>query len=169
MTTEYAVWFIIGMAMLVHWLTLRTGKQYRDEIAELKRNLESMTDHMESHKSRHLTWKAHAESLRRELDAERFVHGRGDSYAGQTRRAAEWMKANRDAFERQKRASEAARRQSGPTWASVLGIPVTSTKEQIKARYKVLANKYHPDKPGGDAEQMKKLNHWYDLAMKEKA
>lgn len=37
-----------------------------------------------------------------------------------------------------------------------------TTEDELKQRYRELAKKYHPDKYGGDAEQMKRINAEYD-------
>jgi len=40
------------------------------------------------------------------------------------------------------------------------------TVEQIKKQYRELAMKYHPDRNGGDLEQMKQINIEYKIALK---
>ena len=52
----------------------------------------------------------------------------------------------------------------------VLGIPRTAQEEEIKAAYRRLARRYHPDRFAGDAEsakmaeeKMKEINEAYDL------
>lgn len=56
----------------------------------------------------------------------------------------------------------------------VLGVREGASEEEIKAAYKKLAKKYHPDKyannPLGDlaAEKMKEINEAYDYLMKNK-
>lgn len=187
MTTAWAVeWaFRIGVSTLVFWLmSYWTRKKYREEVAALKKALENSVHEAESQRSRATIWKSQAEQLSRELEGERLrsnqnrAYGNWDSaanyqaFAEQLRRAQEAMNRQNEANERFKRFQEAARRQSKPaaaTWATVLGIPATSTPDQIKARYRELAQKYHPDKPGGDEEQFKKLGHWYKIALKERA
>lgn len=52
-------------------------------------------------------------------------------------------------------------------WWDVLGVHRTTTgPEQIKAVYRVLASRLHPDK-GGSAEKMAELNQARDAALKE--
>jgi curved DNA-binding protein CbpA len=44
----------------------------------------------------------------------------------------------------------------------VLDLPVDATAEEIKSKYKSLAQQYHPDK-GGDAEKFKEINLAYSI------
>lgn len=39
----------------------------------------------------------------------------------------------------------------------ILGIATDATYDEAKAAYRSLAQKYHPDKPGGDAEKFRQL------------
>jgi DnaJ-domain-containing protein 1 len=48
-------------------------------------------------------------------------------------------------------------------WFEVLGVPATASDEVIKAAYRSLAARHHPD-VGGDAETMARINQAYDLA-----
>ena len=53
----------------------------------------------------------------------------------------------------------------------VLGIPQTATDDEIKAAYRRLAKKYHPDLNGGSAEaeaKMKEVNEAYNILIKHK-
>ncbi len=53
----------------------------------------------------------------------------------------------------------------------VLGIPQTATDDEIKAAYRKLAKKYHPDLNGGSAEaeaKMKEVNEAYNILIKHK-
>ena len=53
----------------------------------------------------------------------------------------------------------------------VLGIPQTATDDEIKAAYRRLAKKYHPDLNGGSAEadaRMKEVNEAYNILIKHK-
>ena len=53
----------------------------------------------------------------------------------------------------------------------VLGVPQTATDDEIKAAYRKLAKKYHPDLNGGSAEaeaRMKEVNEAYDILIKHK-
>jgi hypothetical protein len=57
---------------------------------------------------------------------------------------------------------------------SVLGVARNATDEQIKAAYRELARKYHPDNYGDNplsdlaAEKMKEINEAYDAIMNER-
>jgi curved DNA-binding protein CbpA len=44
----------------------------------------------------------------------------------------------------------------------VLGVPRTAEAAEIKAAYRRLAARHHPDAPGGDEERMKTVNAAYD-------
>jgi hypothetical protein len=46
-------------------------------------------------------------------------------------------------------------------WASVLGVAVTATKEQVKKAYRDLCKQYHPDVCAGGEEKMKEINNAY--------
>jgi hypothetical protein len=43
-------------------------------------------------------------------------------------------------------------------WFTILGISAHATPEQIEAAYRALAMKHHPDRPGGDAGEMSRIN-----------
>ncbi len=45
----------------------------------------------------------------------------------------------------------------------ILGVNKNASKEEIKRAYWRLAQKYHPDKPGGEAEKFKKINEVYQV------
>lgn len=48
-------------------------------------------------------------------------------------------------------------------WFEVLGVPAAASDDEIKAAYRTLAVRHHPD-TGGDAETMARINRAYDLA-----
>lgn len=50
---------------------------------------------------------------------------------------------------------------------AVLGVPQTASIDEVKKRYRVLANLFHPDK-GGYGEAMKLLNVAYERIRREK-
>ncbi|HEV7235487.1 MAG TPA: J domain-containing protein, partial [Ktedonobacteraceae bacterium] len=50
-----------------------------------------------------------------------------------------------------------------PTWATILGVESTATKDQIKARYRELAKQNHPDR-GGDPVKFAKITEAYEQA-----
>lgn len=50
-----------------------------------------------------------------------------------------------------------------------LGLSRTVSKAEVKAKYRELAKKLHPDKPGGDAKQMEEINLAYNMLLKEGA
>ena len=53
----------------------------------------------------------------------------------------------------------------------VLGVPQTATDDEIKAAYRTLAKKYHPDLNGGSATaeaKMKEVNEAYTVLIKNK-
>lgn len=43
----------------------------------------------------------------------------------------------------------------------VLGVPQGATTDQIKARYRELSKRWHPDRPGGSESRMKEINDAY--------
>ncbi len=45
---------------------------------------------------------------------------------------------------------------------AVLGLSPTASLEEVKKRYRTLANVFHPDRPGGYKEAMVLLNNAYD-------
>lgn len=47
---------------------------------------------------------------------------------------------------------------AGKSWWEVLGVSKTADYETVRAEYRNLASRYHPDKIGGDEEKMKELN-----------
>jgi len=48
---------------------------------------------------------------------------------------------------------------SGDSLYEILGLPKTSTPEEVKKTYRRLALKYHPDKNQGDPEAAEKVSH----------
>lgn len=52
-----------------------------------------------------------------------------------------------------------------PEWAKTLGVKATATKDEIKARYRVLAKENHPDR-GGDPAKFAKISEAYEQATK---
>ena len=53
----------------------------------------------------------------------------------------------------------------------VLGVPSTASADEVKAAYRRLAKKYHPDLNGGSAAaeaKMKEVNEAYTLLIKNK-
>jgi DnaJ domain len=43
-------------------------------------------------------------------------------------------------------------------WFNVLGVSIQATHEQIEEAYRKLAMKHHPDRPGGNAGEMARIN-----------
>jgi hypothetical protein len=54
-------------------------------------------------------------------------------------------------------------------WWDVLGMPRDCDMELVRARYRSLAKKYHPDSPEGDTEKFNAVAQAYDQAAAEKA
>lgn len=53
------------------------------------------------------------------------------------------------------------------TFYDTLGIPQTSSKDEIKQAYRRLAKKYHPDMTGGDDSKFKEINNAYSVLFDE--
>lgn len=51
---------------------------------------------------------------------------------------------------------------------SVLGVPKSSSQDDIKKAFRKLAHKYHPDKPGGDEKKFKEISEAYAVLSDEK-
>lgn len=45
----------------------------------------------------------------------------------------------------------------------ILGVPKGASDDEIKRAYRKLAQKYHPDKPGGDEKKFKEINSAYQV------
>lgn len=54
---------------------------------------------------------------------------------------------------------------AGEAWWQVLEVPQGADAEAIKAAYRKLASKWHPDKQGGNAVMMAKINEAYRQAV----
>ena len=54
------------------------------------------------------------------------------------------------------------------THFDLLGVGRSATDTEIKAAYRRLALKYHPDKPGGDAEKFKSISAAFQSVMKNR-
>lgn len=50
----------------------------------------------------------------------------------------------------------------------ILGVPENADEEAIKKAFRELAKKYHPDRPGGDAEKFKKIVEAYRVLSDKK-
>lgn len=50
----------------------------------------------------------------------------------------------------------------------ILGVPENADEETIKKAFRELAKKYHPDRPGGDAEKFKKIAEAYRVLSDKK-
>ncbi len=50
----------------------------------------------------------------------------------------------------------------------ILGVPENADDETIKKAFRELAKKYHPDRPGGDAEKFKKIVEAYRILSDKK-
>lgn len=46
---------------------------------------------------------------------------------------------------------------------TILGVPRTSSQDEIKKAYRKLAHQYHPDKKGGDESKFKEVNEAYQV------
>lgn len=55
---------------------------------------------------------------------------------------------------------------SGTEWWQVLGLPKTSSKEEIRIAYRNLSTIYHPDN-GGDSDKFVSLNKAYQQGLKQ--
>ncbi len=51
---------------------------------------------------------------------------------------------------------------------AILGLKPNSPFDEVEKRYRVLANLYHPDRPGGYEEAMKLLNRAYERIQQQR-
>lgn len=56
----------------------------------------------------------------------------------------------------------------GRHWSAVLEVDASASLEKIATARNKLAQKFHPDKPGGSAEKMAEINAAYESAKREK-
>lgn len=52
------------------------------------------------------------------------------------------------------------------SWADILGVPPTATREQVNEAFRSLASKHHPDRPGGSHERMAEISRARDDALR---
>lgn len=52
---------------------------------------------------------------------------------------------------------------SGMNPWQVLGVSINCTEEQLKEAYRLLVNKFHPDKAGGDKERFLRVQNAYEM------
>jgi len=76
-----------------------------------------------------------------------------------------WMKAQRTTVGQAASGVERAARAIDPY--AILGLPHSSTLEEVESRYRKLANVFHPDKEGGYGEAMALLNNAYEQVKRE--
>lgn len=53
---------------------------------------------------------------------------------------------------------------SGTSWWQVLGVAPSATKDEVKAAYRALAARHHPDR-GGSATRMAQINEAYEQSL----
>lgn len=51
---------------------------------------------------------------------------------------------------------------SGSTWWKILGVPINATPDQVRAAYRLLVKKHHPDSSGGDEELFRRVQSAMD-------
>jgi DnaJ-class molecular chaperone len=49
----------------------------------------------------------------------------------------------------------------------VLGVGANASREEVERAYRLLAAKHHPDRPGGDAHAMARINAARDALLEE--
>ena len=83
-------------------------------------------------------------------DYEKYHSGWGDDYVefGKRSRGTETSKTVDDA---------------STDYYAVLGITRDATKEEIRARFRVLAKRLHPDRSRGDSDTMARINRAYEV------
>ena len=59
-------------------------------------------------------------------------------------------------------ASMPRRARAGRSPYAVLGLGATATRDEVKAAYRRLAQRHHPDHPGGSAAKMAEINAAYE-------
>ncbi|MEX1087372.1 MAG: DnaJ domain-containing protein, partial [Candidatus Paceibacterota bacterium] len=50
----------------------------------------------------------------------------------------------------------------------ILGVEKKASKDEIKKAFRKLAQKYHPDKKGGDEKKFKEINEAYNILADDK-
>jgi DnaJ-class molecular chaperone len=53
------------------------------------------------------------------------------------------------------------------TYYDILGVSENSSQDEIKKSYRKLSLKFHPDKPGGNADKFKEISQAYDVLSNE--
>lgn len=53
-------------------------------------------------------------------------------------------------------------------YCKILSVSIDEDIDSIKKKYKKLALKHHPDRPGGDPNKFQKISHAYDEILKYK-
>jgi hypothetical protein len=132
---------------------------YDSQIAELERKISVLEDLLRDEKFR---LKDVQDRRKHFIEGERAKHARAEEERkGRERKAKE--EAERKARERYRHRTR--RHKTAPWWATELGLSPPYTYDSIKAAYRKLSLKYHPDQ-GGDAAAFIKLDKAYKEALR---
>lgn len=118
----------------------RTGAQSQEEAEEWERTEERRRLIYEE------LWRADEERVRKQRERDPYNNRRKES------------DSRRNPFELKRPAAI-------PKATQLLGVRVGAPAEEVRAAYKKMAMRWHPDRPGGSAEMMKEINEAKEILL----